>query len=50
MADFARLSDARHRYQTEMRGRRPEQVKAYLDEAAQLHAGKSFTSLAGEPA
>ena len=49
MADFARLSDARHRYQTEMRGRRPEQVKVYLDEAALLHAGKSFASLAGEP-
>ena len=49
MADFARLSDARHRYQTEMRGRRPEQVKAYLDEAARIHAGKSFASLSGEP-
>ncbi len=49
MADFARLSDARHRYQTEMRGRRPEQVKQYLDEAARLHAGKSFAVLAGEP-
>jgi len=49
MADFARLSDARHRYQTEMRGRRPEQVKSYLDEAARLHAGKSFASLASEP-
>ena len=49
MADFARLSDARHRYQTEMRGRRPEQVKAYMDEAAQMHAGKSFATLMGEP-
>ncbi|MEO8426843.1 MAG: Wadjet anti-phage system protein JetA family protein, partial [Verrucomicrobiota bacterium] len=49
MADFARLSNARHGYQTEMRGRRPEQVKAYLDEAARLHAGKSFAFLAGEP-
>ena len=49
MADFARLSDARHRYQTEMRGRRPEQVKAYLDDAARLHAGKSFVHLATEP-
>src|SRR5882672_1117358 len=28
MSDFARLSDARYRYQTEIRGRRPEQVKA----------------------
>src|SRR6266567_3549181 len=49
MSDFARLSDARYRYQTEMRGRRPEQVKVYLDEAARLDAGKSFASLAGEP-
>ena len=49
MADFARLSDARYRYQTEMRGRRPEQVKAYLDGAAQRYAGQSFADLAGEP-
>jgi len=49
MSDFARLSDARYRYQTEMRGRRPEQVKAYLDEAAMLHTGKSFSDLASEP-
>ena len=49
MSDFARLSAARYRYQTEMRGRRPEQVKAYLDEAARIHAGKSFADLAGEP-
>ena len=49
MSDFARLSDARYRYQTEMRGRRPEQVKAYLDEAARRHAGESFGDLASEP-
>lgn len=49
MSDFARLSDARYRYQTEMRGRRPEQVKVYLDEAARRHAGKSFAALADEP-
>jgi hypothetical protein len=49
MSDFARLSDARYRYQTEMRGRRPEQVKAYLEEAARFHAGKSFSDLADEP-
>lgn len=49
MSDFARLSDARYRYQTEMRGRRPEQVKVYLDEAARLHAGQSFGDLASEP-
>lgn len=49
MADFSRLSAARYTYQTEMRGRRPEQVKNYLDEAATLHAGKSFADLADEP-
>jgi hypothetical protein len=48
MADFSRLSAARYTYQTEMRGRRPEQVKAYLDTAAQLHSGRSFSDLAGE--
>lgn len=49
MSDFARLSDARYRYQTEMRGRRPEQVKSYLEAAASLYAGKSFAELAEEP-
>lgn len=49
MSDFARLSDARYRYQTEMRGRKPEQVKSYMDRSAQLHAGKSFAHLADEP-
>lgn len=49
MSDFARLSNARYCYQTEMRGRRPEQIKSYLDEAARLHAGKSFSDLANEP-
>ena len=49
MADFSRLSAARYRYQTEMRGRKPEQVKAYLDAAAALHTGKSFSDLATEP-
>jgi hypothetical protein len=48
MSDFAGLSDARYRYQTEMRGLRPEQVKSYLDEAARLHAGKSFSDLTAE--
>lgn len=49
MADFARLSDARYRYQTEMRGRRPEQVKTYMDQAARLHAGRTFGDLMDEP-
>ncbi len=49
MAEFSRLSAARYSYQTEMRGRRPEQVKAYLDEAARLHAGQFFADLASTP-
>lgn len=49
MADFSRFSDARYRYQTEMRGRRPEQIKAYMDRAAHIHAGQSFSNLANEP-
>jgi hypothetical protein len=49
MAEFSRLSAARYRYQTEMRGRRPEQVKTYMDSAARRHAGKSFSDLAAEP-
>jgi cell division septum initiation protein DivIVA len=48
MAEFSRLSAARYNYQTEMRGRRPEQVKAYLDEAARLYSGQSFADLASE--
>jgi hypothetical protein len=49
MAEFSRLSAARYNYQTEMRGRRPEQVKTYLDQAARHHAGQSFADLADEP-
>jgi hypothetical protein len=49
MADFSKLSAARYRYQTEMRGRQQEQVKAYLDAAGRQHAGQSFADLANEP-
>ena len=49
IADFSRLSAARYRYQTEMRGRRPEQVKAYLDQAGREHAGRTFADLADLP-
>ena len=49
MADFSRLSNARYRYQTEMRGRQSDQVKTYLDAASALHGGKSFAELADEP-
>lgn len=49
MADFSRLSAARYRYQTEMRGRQQERVKAYFDAAGRQHAGRSFADLADEP-
>jgi len=49
MADFSRLSAQRYRYQTELRGQRPEQVKAYLDEANEAHTGKRFADLGREP-
>ena len=49
MAEFSRLSAARYQYQTEMRGRRPEQVKDYLDAVGQQCAGRSFAELADEP-
>lgn len=49
MADFSRLSAARYRYQTEMRGRHSEQVKAFLDGANALNRGRSFADLADEP-
>lgn len=49
MADFSRLSDARYRYQTEMRGRKPEQVKSFMDMAGIQHAGQSFADLENEP-
>jgi len=48
IADFSRLSAARYRYQTEMRGRRPELVKAYLKAADEEHSGQSFADLANE--
>ncbi len=49
MADFSRLSAQRYRYQTELRGRRPEQVRAYMHAADAQHAGRSFADLANEP-
>jgi hypothetical protein len=49
MADFSRLSAQRYRYQTEIRGRRPEQVKTYLNTADSIHAGQSFAELRREP-
>jgi hypothetical protein len=49
MADFSRLSAQRYRYQTEFRGRRPEQVKSYMQSIDELHLGESFADLANEP-
>lgn len=49
VADFSRLSAQRYRYQTEMRGRHPARVKAYMDEAADHHAGRRFSDLDREP-
>lgn len=49
MADFSRLSAQRYRYQTEMRGRRSEQVTQYLAAVDGRHAGESFADLANEP-
>lgn len=50
MAAFNRLSQQRYRYQTELRGRRPERVKAYCEAISQAHAGSRFADLAGQPA
>lgn len=49
IAEFSELSAARYRYQTEMRGRRPEMVKAFLQAADQQHSGSSFADLANQP-
>ncbi len=49
IAEFSELSAARYRYQTEMRGRRPEMVKAYLQSADQQYSGSSFDDLASQP-
>ena len=49
IAEFSELSAARYRYQTEMRGRSPEMVKAYLQTADQQHSGMSFADLVNEP-
>ena len=49
IADFCRLSKQRYDYQTEMRGRRAEQVKAFLDAVDRHHAGQAFSELADQP-
>ena len=46
MAAFNRLSQQRYRYQTELRGRRPETVKAFCEAMNARHAGQRFRDLA----
>jgi hypothetical protein len=46
VASFHKLSAQRYRYQTEMRGRRPELVKAYLAAANAEFTGKRFADIA----
>ena len=46
MAAFNRLSQQRYRYQTELRGRRPETVKAFCEAMNAQHAGQRFRDLA----
>jgi hypothetical protein len=50
MAAFNRLSQQRYRYQTEMRGRRPELIKAYCESINANHSGARFSELANKPA
>jgi len=45
VASFNKLSAQRYRYQTEMRGRRPEVVKAYFTAINEVNAGKRFADL-----
>ncbi len=47
MAAFNRLSQQRYRYQTELRGRRPELVKAYCDAINAAYAGRRFSDFSG---
>ena len=49
MAAFNRLSQQRYRYQTEIRGRRPELVKAYCDAVNADQAGTHFRGFANLP-
>ena len=46
ISDFSTLSAARYRYQTEMRGRRAEQVQSCLNALSKQHTGQSFSDLA----
>ncbi len=50
MASFNQLSQQRYRYQTELRGRRPEIVKAYCDAINAAHAGTRLSAMRDTPA
>lgn len=49
MAAFNRLSQQRYRYQTEIRGRRPELIKAYCDAVNTVHPNAHFRIFANTP-
>jgi len=49
MASFNQLSQQRYRYQTELRGRRPEIVKAYCDAINTAHEGSRLAALRDAP-
>ena len=49
MAGFNQLSQQRYRYQTELRGRRPEIIKAYCDAINAEHAGIRLSQIKDEP-
>lgn len=49
VASFNKLSAQRYRYQTEMRGRRPELVKAYFAAVNEAGSGRRFADLPDTP-
>jgi hypothetical protein len=49
VASFNRLSVQRYRYQSELRGRRPDLVKQYCDAINARHRGAKFSELRVEP-
>jgi hypothetical protein len=48
MADFSKFSAARYRYQTELRGRRPQQVKKWMETVGTRYQGSSFSELSSQ--
>lgn len=49
VASFNRLSVQRYRYQSELRGRRPDMIKNYCDAINAMHRGAKFNDLRVEP-